>query len=40
MKLAAKVHKILKSKQSDWLKNTLFFNTDKKNAVNSFGNFF
>ena len=40
MKLAAKVHKILKYKQSDWLKNTLFFNTDKKNAVNSFGNFF
>ena len=36
MKLA-KVHRILKCKQSDWLKKSIDFNTDKrKNAVNNF----
>ena len=31
-----KVHKILKFKQSDWLKKCVGFNTDKKNAANCF----
>ena len=36
MKLVS-VHKILKLKQSDWLKKYIDFNTDKrKNAANSF----
>ena len=37
-----KVHKILKFKQSDWLKNFVEFNTEKrKNAINNFEkNFF
>ena len=36
-----KVQKILKFKQSDWLKKYLDFNTDKrKNAANAFENFF
>ena len=35
MKLA-KIHKILKFKQSDWMKVHIDFNTNKKNAVNNF----
>ena len=40
MKLVS-VHRILKSKQSDWLKKYIDFNADKRNnVVNSFENYF
>ena len=31
-----KVHKVLKFKQFDWMKKYIDFNTEKKNATNSF----
>ena len=40
MKLT-KVHRILKFKQSDWLRKFVHFNTDKrKNASNNFEKYF
>ena len=36
----AKIHRVSKFKQSDWLKTHTDFNTEKKEAVNSFENYF